>query len=542
MMYKFLILDIDCVLCHHWAMLIETADGTADFDARVLDLPGTLPVILPICRKLKIAQIIDRLCPMKRGDHLTHGQVAEFVVLHILQAEHRLPLYRLEQWADRHGMHALYDHEPERFNDDRVRRTLDAIASCIPDIEACVVSQALHSYRIDASSLHWDMTHVSFTGAHTDSDIICRGYGAGQVHEKQVQVSLHVTTDGGIPVRHETLPGSTNQRPLAPRMLRDLKDRLPTDNLIIVSDRAGICYENIVDYRRANAHFLGPLQIINPEHRQQLADVEQEDFQPLQYRSINKPNDAYECYPTQIRMNRRKGSDPVEVDALFIHSHRLHRDQADTRERHIQSDLRRLAEIDSYLNKNCYTKAEYATKQLQKAVREELKPIVRYELSGTDRALSLRYWVDEAARAEAGHDDGRFILVYDLPDNPTPDQVFELHRRQGVIEQRNRNLNSDLTVHPVWLQDDRRIEALLLLFVLALIVYTILELCSVRAKLDTEYYHKMTAREMFWIFGRTRLKQLLVDGKVKQQELLLTTEQTMILQQLGFPDPISYLQ
>ena len=52
----------------------------------------------------------------------------------------------------------------------------------------------------------------------------------------------------------------------------------------------------------------------------------------------------------------------------------------------------------------------------------------------------------------------------------------------------------------------------------------------------------MTAREMFWIFGRTRLKQLLVDGKVKQQELLLTTEQTMILQQLGFPDPISYLQ
>lgn len=523
-------------------MLIETANGTADFDARILDLPGTLPVILPVCRELRISRIIDELCPMKQGEHLTHGQVAEFVVLHLLQAEHRLPLYRLDQWADAHSMHVLYDHEPEQFNDDRVRRTLDAIASSIADIEVGVVSQALHRYDIDANTIHWDLTHVTFAGVHEASDIICKGYGAGRMHEQQLQVSLHVTTDGGVPVRHETLRGSTNQTPLAPRMLRDLKERLPASNLIVVSDRAGICYDNIVDYRRANAHFLGPLQIINPELKGRLRDLPPQEFKPLQYRSINKPHDAYECYPTRIQMTKRDaGSNPIEVDALFIHSCRLDKQDRQKRQRRIERTLKRLGQISGYLNKARYAKAYYAKEQLGNAVRDELKEIVRYELSGCDRALSLRYWIDETALAEASRDDGRYILVYDLPDDPTPDQVFELHRRQGMIEQRNRNLHSDLSVHPVWLHDDRRIEALLLLFVLALIVYTILELCSVRAELETEHYHKMTAREMFWIFGRTRLKQLLVDGKVAQQELLLTDQQRVILWHLGFPDPLDYL-
>lgn len=522
-------------------MHIQTCDGSADFDARMLDLPGTLPVILPICRKLDIAGIVDEICPMKQGDHLTHGQVAEFVILHILQAQRRLPLYRLEQWADRYSMRVLYDHEPEHFNDDRIRSTLDTIADHIPDIEVAVVSRALHVYDINAETIHWDLTHVTFSGVHEESKIICNGYGGGRMNDRQLQISLHVTADGGIPVRHETLSGSTNQAPLAPPILRDLQERLPTSNLIVVSDRAGISYDNIVDYRRANAHFLGPLQIINPTHERQLAEVEPDDFVPLEYRSRSKPNDAYECYPTTIQMNRRKGSDPVTVDALFIHSHSLDRHRKDKRKRDIERTLKNLEKKKGYLNKSHYARRQYAATQLEKAVPADLCSIVRYELSGTDRALKLHYWLDENALAEASRDDGRYILVYDLPGAPLPEEVFALHRNQNIIEQRNRNLNSDLSVHPVWLHDDKRIEALLLLFILALMVYTILELCSVRAKLDTERYHKMTAREMLWIFGRARLKQLLVDGEVAEQEFLLSYEQTMVLARLGFPDPMNYL-
>lgn len=522
-------------------MRVSTPDDSADFDARVFDLPGTLPIVLPVCRALQIARVVDQFCPMKQGDHLTHGQVAEFAVLHLLQSHRRMPLYRLEEWADRKSMQVLYDHEPEHFNDDRVRRALDAIAPYIADIETSVVTEALKAYDIDASCIHWDLTHVSFTGAHEGSDIVCKGYGAGKVNERQLQVSLHVTSDGGIPVRHQTLPGNVHQAPLAPEMLSDLKQRLPCSNLIVVSDRAGISYDNVVAYRRGNAHFLGPLRIADRSHLEQLGAAPKEWFSPLEYRSMNKPDDAYAAWATRITMKPQGRSEPIEVDALFVHSSRLQRQQKQKRDRHIEKTMQRLAKISGYLNARHYARADYAAKQLDKAVRGELQPIVRYELSGDDGALQLRVWIDDEALQQAALTDGRYILVYDLPDEPTPDEVFNLHRRQGVIEQRHRNLNSELTVHPIWLHDDRRIEALLLLFVLALMVYTILELCAERAGLDTERYHKMTTREMMWVFAQVRMKQLVVNGEIVHQQFELTDDQAYVLQQLGFPDPTHYL-
>jgi len=67
-------------------MLINTPKGPLEIAVDVLDLPPTFPIVLPLCRELNIAQIVDEACPMKAGKHLTHGQVAEFLLLHILQS------------------------------------------------------------------------------------------------------------------------------------------------------------------------------------------------------------------------------------------------------------------------------------------------------------------------------------------------------------------------------------------------------------------------------------------------------------------------
>jgi len=38
------------------------------------------------------------------------------------------------------------------------------------------------------------------------------------------------------------------------------------------------------------------------------------------------------------------------------------------------------------------------------------------------------------------------------------------------------------------------------------------------------------------------VKQLLADGKIAHQEFLLTDDQARVLSQVGFPDPMGYLQ
>jgi transposase len=124
----------------------------------------------------------------------------------------------------------------------------------------------------------------------------------------------------------------------------------------------------------------------------------------------------------------------------------------------------------------------------------------------------------------------------------SPDEIFVWFKRQGLIERRFRSLKSDLQVHPLWLQRETRIQALLLLFVLALLVYTLLERCSERAGLSTPYYHKLTARELLYAFELVALSQVRIRGQPVEYHLHLTDHQEHLLQRLGLPDPLIYLK
>jgi hypothetical protein len=517
-------------------MQIETPGDWIELDVEAYPLPPTYPLVLPVCRELRIAEIVDACCPMKWCEHVTHGQAAEFVLLHLLQEPHRQPLSKLEEWAGEHNIHALYDCPAEAFNDDRVGRMLDAIEppaevlesslegweSHLAEIETRVVTEALMRYRIDARQIHWDLKHVTFSGAHEGSELVAKGYG-----------------EGGVPVRHEVLAGNASQTPLAPTMLQDLQQRLPRSDLIVVSDRAGLSYDNVLAYRRAKAYFVAPLTLQAP-HKQALAHVPQDAFVPLEYRRPSAPHERYSYHRTTLWLSGDRGRQPIRVPALFLHGTKKERDDATARQKALDKATARLRQIQGYLNKQQYARAAYARKQLAKAVPASITDLVRYELHGPDGQLRLRFWIDEAAGARAAALDGRYVLVFELPD-ASPEEIFGLHKQQNTIEARFRNFHSDLSVHPLWLQHDHRIRALLLLFVLALIVYTLLELRAERVGLQGPHYHKMTTRQMLFAFGHVRLKEVRIRGRPTLYELVLSPGQQAILDALDFPDPTTYL-
>jgi transposase len=522
-------------------MLINTPKGPLEIAVDVLDLPPTFPIILPLCRELNIAQIVDEACPMKAGKHLTHGQVAEFLLLHILQSSKRLPLYKLQDWAAEHNIHQLYGHQAKEFNDDRIGRTLDAISQCIEKIETAVVRRALARYPIDARTLHWDLTHVDFSDARKTSELVCPGYGDGQINQRQVQVSLYTTSDGGLPVMHTTLSGNVHQAPLAAGQLEQLQTRLGRTDLTVVSDRAGISYDNIVAYREADTHFLGALALKGGPVYEPLGAVAQGLFQPLDYQSINSPEDVNFGYVTSMQLKTQTKKDPIGVDALFIFNPRLQAKDANDRQKKLDKALKRLAYIGEHLNQRQYKNQAFAQRQVSKAVPDKLKAIVQPQLTADGRQLALQIQTDHEALAQSAVTDGRWILLYDLPDSLSADDIFRLYRRQDSIEMRFRHFNSDLSVHPMWLQKDSRLKALLLIHVLALIIYALLERGSEQAGLDTEHYPKMTTREMMYRFGKVRIKQVRVAGQRPVRELVLTETQRHILRRMNFPDPMLYV-
>ena len=510
----------------------------------IIDLPGTFPLVLPICRVIRLSQIVDELCPMKAGDHLTHGQICEFVLLLLLHADKRRPLYRMDEFAAEHNVHELYGFEAAAFNDDRIGRTLDALSEHVFEIQAAVVTAALAAYDLDPRVVHWDLMSVVCADGRQRSELVQSGYGGGRIHERQVQLSLQVTSQAALPILHHTLAGNVAQPPLVPEMLAAVQAVAGRSDVVIVSDRKGIGYDNIQTYRRAGAHFLGPLTYHpGTATAQRLAAVPSEAFRPLSYRSINQPDAVQFYYPTTVTVQPPAKRAPLTVSALFIDNPGLRQDAQQTRRKHVDKALQQLHKISGYLNQRRYAKADYVAERLAQAVPPELAGIIRHELCGEDRQLRLTYELDEAALAAASvaAGDGRYILAYDLPDAPSPDEIFALYRRQGVIEQRFRTLNTDLDLHPLWLHNDHRIAALILLFMLSLLVYGLLEHLSVQAGLNTPWYHKMTARELIQRFRGVRLIRIQTRGQPPQHQLVIPDEQQELLDQLGLPDARRYL-
>lgn len=523
-------------------MQIATPHGQLQVEVESFALPPSFALVLPICRDLGLAQIVDRCCPMHHFEHVSHGQVVEFLLLHILQEPDRKPLYKLQEWAEEHNVQHLYECEASAFNDDRVGRALEALAPQIGAIETQIVTRALECYRIPVDVIHWDLTHVTFTGAYDQSELVCAGYGDGRVHEKQLTVSLHMTGEASLPVRHETLPGNEPQAPLAGPMLRDLQARLQKSDLMLIPDCAGISYDNIVAYRNAGARFLGPMQL-TPAEREFVESVPQDAFVPLEYRSQNNRDCEYRCFDTPLTLRRQKRQEPLEVRALVMHSTQKQQRDLGQRQKKLAKALKRLEEIRGHLNKARYAHEEYAREKVEKAIPQDLQGIVRYELSGEYKQLSLRAWFDEAALAEAGRGDGRWLIVCDDKDH-TPDELFALQREHYNIEALFRSFGHDLPVQPMWLHKDERLRGLLLVFILALTVYSLIELCSTRAKLEGDYYHKMTARQLLYHFSLSPPKLLSVrtPGHEASLQLVLHHDQLYYLNRLGLPDPNRYIK
>jgi transposase len=502
---------------------------------KVWQLPPTAGLILPLLRQLGIARTVDRHCPIRPQAELTHGQVVEAMLLHILQDNRRLPLYKFDHWARRYHLELLYDCDPGAFNDDRLARALDALAPAVAGVQAQVVTDILRRYKLPVRAVHWDLTHVSFTGAYEDSALIEAGYGHSTLHQKQIKLSLHVDSDSGLPLSYKALPGATNQTPLAPGFLGQLQRQLGRSDLIVIADRAGLSYDNIVCYERSGARFIAPLQA-TPAEAAAIAAPPLEAFEPLSYRSQSKPHETFSYHAMTLSLTRQKQSQTLPVQALIIHSSQKQRDDQERRDKALARTLEELEKVRGYLNKAQYARRAYAEEKLAKKIPPALKDVVRWQLSGPDKQLSLQYEVAPQALAEAARSDGRYLLLHNLGDS-SPDEIFALFKRQYVIESRFRNFKSDLRVNPFWLHKDHRIEALLLVFVLALMLYSLLDLLSERAGLESQWYHKLTARAMLEVFDYTTLQELRLIDHPPRYKLELSEQQREIIEALGLPEP-----
>ena len=225
-------------------------------------LLGALPVVAEFCRRLDVAGIVDRACPMRAEvARVTHGQVIEALVANRLTSPR--PLLRIEDWARAWAVEEVFGIAADALNDDRIGRALDAMALALEPVIGSVGARAIATFGVDVARLHWDMTSISLYGVYDDAEA---GFAAprwGKPKDrrpdlKQVQTGLAVSGDGGVPVWHRAYDGGAGEVAQVAGAMTALKELAGTQKLLLVGDSKLISRGNILAMNTARVAFIAP--------------------------------------------------------------------------------------------------------------------------------------------------------------------------------------------------------------------------------------------------------------------------------------------
>ncbi len=504
---------------------------------------GAIPLVYPILTALEVVQMTNVLVPSQAD--VAMGQVVLVLTLNRLLAPQ--PLYQVADWLGETVLPAVLGVAPEKVYDNRLGRALDRLYPHLGELWARLVSRAIAVYDLGLNMLHWDITSIYFEGAYTDSELVTYGYSRDRRSDtKQINLAVDVTHDGYVPVLYETLAGNTADitRPLP--HLRALLRFLACPELaerhlrpILISDCEMITPEAVMACHQHDLYYLGPLPH-GVATEQLLASVSAAELagHPLAYRPQRVRSDDPQCVPYQGVWRPficEHAGERVTDRALVVWSAGKQRLDEQKRRTLLKRLLNGLAKIQKKLNTRRYKQRAYVEQRLT-AIQQgnPARALVDVQLSGEDETLALTFRINRHKLSQAQALDGRYALATNAT-HLDADAVQTLFKGQDGIEKRFRAVKGPLSVHPLFVRTDRRIEGLIFITLLALLVRAILErLCRQQGLSLTvdrlwQQFATLQAADLHW-----------ADGSRQRRASALPAFQAEVLTTLGWPGPEAY--
>jgi transposase len=495
--------------------------------ARQDKMLGSLPVIASFCRRLGIAEVIDQQVPIREVASVSAGQAVEAMVCNRLTSP--APLVHVQDWARTWAAEEVLGIDPLALNDDKLGRTLDAIAPHLEQITSAVAVRAIAAFGIDISQLHWDMTSFSLHGAYddTDEDYPEPRYGHPKDRRPdllQIQAGIAAAGDGGIPVYHRAYDGGAAEVSQVTGAMTVLKKIAGTRTFLLIGDSKLISYDNVAAITGKGCTFLAPasktyvkaaeLAACDLAQATEVSHVARRD----EHKSPEQRGRWHvleDTRPFTIRNPKRKTDPPIEVRRIFVHSSARASAAATSRAKKLtraQDDLDRLTRG---LGGRFYPEEQAVTDRLRQIARDrKVGPYLRYttgtapaagdsatcppsastEATGTTQEAAtaragnwrgagsggpgkptLTWWFDQDAIDAEAATDGWYALLTNLDVQVTAAGVLLRYKGQEAVERRYGNLKGPLAVAPMFLHSNRRIAALITVISLALLVFCLIE-------------------------------------------------------------------
>lgn len=545
---------------------------------------GALPILNAFCDRLGIDERLSDAVVADPRATIAPATALGVLLRNLIEA--RTPLYALGEWAAERDpvLLGLPAGRAGVLNDDRVGRALERLFDADrAALQTQVAVAALSRFRIGLDELHNDSTTITFQGRYLEATgravrgqktaHITRGHNKDYRPDlKQLLWVLTVTADGAVPLHYRVLDGNTNDVephiPVwdalvglvgRPDFLYVADSKLCTrENMEHLASRGGRFLTVLPRSRKEDGDFRDWVQAHSPDWQLVADRGPASDGGPDVYLMCESPWPSAEGYRIAWVASTAKARRDAESRRARVKRATERLDKLALRLAGPKARIRTKAGADAaaqaILN-DTRTEGliEVALEEAsQPSYRQERRghpgPKTRYRRSETTRIRLTWTVLDEVVRAQATS-DGMFPLITNCQDLVLG-ELLERYKYQPCLERRHEQLKSGLDVVPMWLKNVDRIEAILLLYFVALLVRALIER-EVRQRMKAEDLDAIplypedrdcpapSAERILAIFATVQRHELFDQGRlVKTFEPELTATQRRVLKLLGLSPSI----
>lgn len=377
----------------------------------------------------------------------------------------------------------------------RLYRTLDALLEAKEPIENDLKAQLGTLFGLNYDLLLYDLTSTYFEGLAEDNELARRGYSRDHRSDcKQVVLALVVTRDG-FPLAHVTLAGNTQDVATVQRIVRAVERRFGQSQRVWVMDRGMIS--------KATLRFLGQGQrrCLLATRRGELARFQAAlgrtgwqrlpDNPEVEVKQLRRGRVHYLLARSKPRRQKERAMRRRQRRGLAQALRKLHAHIAAGRLKQRDKILERIGRLKGRYPKAC--------------------PFVTITVASRGAApLSWSWKVEKFKAALAA--DGAYLLRSNQ-GSWSAQEFWETYIQLTVVEHAFRVLKSQLLLRPVWHQDSGRVEAQVMICVLAYALWKTLDHLTKQARLATPI-HKPDPR-----YGQAQPKARPMSPEVILREL-----------------------
>ncbi len=522
------------------------------FEARFRQI-DVLPMVKHFMDELDLFNLFKKYVPSAPDCLAEHAESLSVLTANIIC--NNKPLYKVKEWLAKYSDGFVDETtEAELFNDDRLGRSLSALFNADRHSLMTEVScNAIRVHNLLTNEIHNDSTSITFIGNYKnpDPDAVKLKHGHNKDFRpdcKQIVFGLNITSDGHIPLSYKLFDGNTTDDTTHIPNWNGLRSLLEREDFIYIAD-CKLCSNKNLSHIAQNGGFF-------------ITIVPQDRKEVKQFLTHLKRNDVEWKYAYDVESSRKKGKinrfKTFEADRskkgfriIWVHSSSKQEDDKLRRQKRIDKALRALEELSPKLNAyHLKTKKEIRSKvnSICKGVKDFLDVRIITERKQIKVKVSpgrpsfnnsdyknkwefkhrIQWELNKQALAEASKIDGIFPLITNSYLEAC--EVLRKYKSQPFLEKRMYTKKTVLEVTPIFLKKEKRIEAILLLYFVALMIVSLIER-KIRRNMAKENIEKlpilpqrMNSKKPTWnniryFFRNVHLSEIIRDGVSMQSDI-----------------------